>query len=159
MNANWEYFVHRLCYFLVSTWNISAQHLMAETGLAVYYLILTTGNDILEPRASFFFHPIIQISIFFPKEVSDKTEKQCWTVMKSNLQVNILIRWILRISFHTSFVTMVWKSQVEVASEERIPLVLSFLNEKLYITNCFLWCCPANNGWPKGKKLLICSGQ
>lgn len=77
MNAIWEYFVHSLHYFLVSTWNISAYHFTAETGLAVHDLILTAGNDILEPSASFVFHPIIQINIFFPKEVSDKTEKQC----------------------------------------------------------------------------------
>lgn len=76
MNAIWEYFVLGLCYFQVSTWNISVQHLTAETGLAVHYLILTAGNGILEPSASFVFHPIIQMNIFFPKEVSDKTRQK-----------------------------------------------------------------------------------
>lgn len=77
MNDIWEYYVHSLCYFLVSTWNISAQYFTAETGLAVHDPILTAGNDILEPSASLAFHPIIQINIFFLKEVPDKTEKQC----------------------------------------------------------------------------------
>lgn len=31
--------------------------------------------------------------------------------------------------------------------------MLSLLHEKLYITKCFFWCCPTNNGWSKGKKI------